>query len=244
MLTKLKLYNEITHFSLIARRYFINNFYDGMLTNLGILLGYFIPLITNIKVSSIEAVLVILPCLGTSISMLISGISGSYLSERAEQKKERIELDKAMVILDNVEEDNKSITTASNYTEEIQKAMITPIKINSLIDKEVKDKKRKISTRRKKTLHEKAESFTSKIVSAVNGTAPFLGGIVPSIPFFFAEEAGISVFLISFLIILIFIVFLGIFLGIISRESIIRNIFEMTLAFLITFLITFLVLRT
>ena len=109
MLKKLKLYNQITHFSLIARRYFINNFYDGMLTILGILLGFFIFLFSNPEESSIDAVFIVLPCLGTSISMLISGISGSYLSERAEQKKEKIELDKAMVILDNVEDDNKDI---------------------------------------------------------------------------------------------------------------------------------------
>lgn len=37
--SKIKIYNDITNFSEIARRYFINNFYDGALTILGIVLG-------------------------------------------------------------------------------------------------------------------------------------------------------------------------------------------------------------
>ena len=110
-----------------------------------------------------------------------------------------MELEKAMVILDNVEEDNKSAIGASEYSEEIQRAMITPIKINNVVEKQEKTKKKKNTKRKNKTIHEKAESFTNKIVSAVNGTAPFLGGIVPSIPFFFTANVGIPVFLTSFL---------------------------------------------
>lgn len=243
MFKKIKIYNEITRFSLIARRYAVNNFYDGMLTILGILLGFFMFIVYNPEITSIESILVILPSLGTSISMFMSGISGSYLSEKAEQKKKKRELDKAMVILEDesLEEINRS--TVLNYDEEIQKAMVTPININSSFKRKNPDKSRKILKRKKKSIHEKAERFANFIVSLTNGTAPLIGGIVPSIPFFFIQNAGIPTFLISFLTILICIVFLGIMLGAISKDSIIKNILEMIVAFIITFLISFLLLR-
>ena len=243
MFKKLKIYNEITHFSLIARRYFVNNFYDGMLTILGILLGFFMFIIYNTEITSIESILVIFPSLGTSISMFISGVSGSYLSERAEQKKERRELDKAMVILKDEKLKKKNRASVQDLDKEIQKAMVTPININSSFSKNNPEKKKKIIKRKKKTIHEKAERFTSVIVSFTNGTAPLLGGLIPSTPFFFIQNAGISTFLISFLTIFICMVFLGIILGMISKESIIKNILEMTAALIITFLISFLLLR-
>ncbi len=247
MIKKLKIYNEITHFSLIARRYFVNNFYDGMLTILGILLGFFMFIVYNPEITSIESILVIFPSLGTSISMFISGVSGSYLSERAEHKKEKRELDKAMVILedDQIEEINRLPEFKVN--EEIQKAMVTPINISNSFKKKNPVKIRKKSQKKKKsktkTIHEKAERFANVLVSFTNGTAPLLGGIVPSIPFFFIQNAGMWTFIISFLTIFICIVFLGILLGVISKESIIKNILEMTAAFIVTLLISFLILR-
>jgi predicted membrane protein (TIGR00267 family) len=214
-----------------------------MLTLLGILLGYFMFILYNTEISSIESILVIFPSLGTSISMFISGISGSYLSEKAEHKKEKRELDKAMVILEdeNLEDLNRAIVL--DPTEEIQKAMVTPINIKNSFNEETVDKKRKIIKRRKKTIHEKAERFANLIVSFTNGTAPLLGGIVPSIPFFFVQNAGIPTFLISFITIFVCIILLGIVLGAISKDSVIKNILEMTVAFLITIFISFLILR-
>ncbi|MFW6311324.1 MAG: hypothetical protein ACOC1K_03720, partial [Nanoarchaeota archaeon] len=44
---RLKLYNKITDYTTIARRYFINNFYDGNLTVLGVLLGFFVALLKD-----------------------------------------------------------------------------------------------------------------------------------------------------------------------------------------------------
>ncbi|MFX1457140.1 MAG: VIT1/CCC1 transporter family protein [Promethearchaeota archaeon] len=246
MFKKLKIYNEITHFTLIARRYFVNNFYDGMLTILGILLGFFMFILYNHSISSIESILVIFPCLGTSISMFISGISGSYLSERAELKKKKRELDKAMMILEDETLEEINSPSTLNIDVEIQKAMITPIQINNSYKKKNPEKTRKKTInqkKQKKTIHEKAERFANLFVSLTNGTAPLLGGIVPSIPFFFIQTAGIAVFLISFFTILICIIFLGILLGIISKESIIKNILEMVVAFIFTFLISFLLLR-
>jgi predicted membrane protein (TIGR00267 family) len=175
--------------------------------------------------------------------MFISGVSGSYLSERAEHKKEKRELDKAMVILEGeqLEELNRPADFITN--EEIQKAMVTPINIKNSFIKENPYKRRKIGRKKKKTIHEKAERFANIIVSITNGTAPLLGGIIPSIPFFFIQNAGIMTFLISFITILVCIVLLGIMLGAISKESMIKNILEMTTAFIVTFLVSLLLLR-
>ncbi len=243
MIKKIKIYNEISHFSLIARRYAVNNFYDGMLTILGILLGFFMFIIYNPKITSIESILVILPSLGTSISMFMSGISGSYLSEKAEQKKKKRELDKAMVILEDENLGDMNRSTVLSFDEEVQMAMVTPININNSFKRRNPDKNRKRFKRKNKSIHEKAERFANFIVSFTNGTAPLIGGIVPSIPFFFIQNAGIPTFLISFVTIFVCIVFLGIVLGAISKESIIKNILQMTVAFIVTFLISFLLLR-
>jgi len=237
MIEKLKIYNKITQFSFIARRYFVNNFYDGMLTILGILLGFFVLLIKDLETNYIDSSYVILTSLGTSISMLISGISGSYLSERAEQKTRKKELQKAMVIFED--EKDKDLKVEIKYTEDIQKAMVTPINMSNNIPKSIKHKKLK---KKAKTLHEKAESFASKIVASVNGVAPFTGGIIPIIPFFFIRNAGIMLFITSFIIIMICIVFLGVFLGVFSKESIIKNILEMSFAFALTVIISIVIL--
>ncbi|NHJ24415.1 MAG: hypothetical protein EAX89_07570 [Candidatus Lokiarchaeota archaeon] len=130
MLDKLKTYARITGLWAIARRYFINNFYDGMLTVLGILLGFFVILLKG-SINSIESNLVILTSLGSSISMFISGLTGSYLSERAEQKKLKIALDKAMAL--NETENNKQV--AISYVEEIEKSMLMNVNRRRMLRK-------------------------------------------------------------------------------------------------------------
>ena len=229
IIEKIKTYAKITNLWAVARRYFVNNFYDGMLTVLGILLGFFVILLKE-NVVSIESNLVILAGLGSSISMLISGLTGSYLSERAEQKKVKDTIKKSMILSE--ESDFNAKETRS--LEEIEKSMLIKIKKKRNRKRSsTQDEKKQI-----KTIQEKAETFTSMIVSIVNGFSPFLGGIVPLIPFGFVPEAGISVFIISFLLILLCIIMLGIFLGIVSRESIIKNILQMVLAFFITIVIS------
>ena len=226
IIEKIKTYAKITNLWAVARRYFVNNFYDGMLTVLGILLGFFVILLKE-NVVSIESNLVILAGLGSSISMLISGLTGSYLSERAEQKKIKDTIKKSMILSEESDLNARSI-------EEIEKSMLIKIKKKRNRKRSsTQDEKKQI-----KTIQEKAETFTSMIVSIVNGFSPFLGGIVPLIPFGFIPEAGISVFIISFFMILLCIIMLGIFLGIVSRESIIKNILQMVLAFFITIVIS------
>ncbi|MFX1259227.1 MAG: VIT1/CCC1 transporter family protein [Promethearchaeota archaeon] len=211
-----------------------------MLTILGILLGFFVILL-HAPNQPIQSNYIILTGLGTSISMLISGISGSYLSERAEQKKDKKELDRAMGIVDEKKVNNEDYKIREKENQ-IKQAMIIPVKLkNTKIKKRISFKEKK-EKKRKKTIHEKAETFTGIIVSLVNGISPFLGGIVPIIPFFFVAEAGIASFIQAFVIIFICIIFLGIFLGIISKESITKNIIQMLAAFTITILITVLIL--
>jgi VIT1/CCC1 family predicted Fe2+/Mn2+ transporter len=234
--SQIKVYNEITNFIEIARRYFINNFYDGALTILGILLGFFVVIVKNPSQSTIPSVYIILPGLGTTISMFMSGISGSYLSERAEQKKLKADLALAMGIIDEeVEEENQE--DLGTQEEELKKAMLKPVRLeNNNIQTKAK-KKRKI-----KTIHDKAESFSEIIVAFVNGAAPFSGGVVPLIPFFFVKNASFIIFIFSFLVILLCIIVLGIFVGRISKESIAKNILQMLFAFTLTFIIVVLFL--
>ena len=231
MFERAKTYAKITNLWSIARRYFVNNFYDGMLTVLGILLGFFVLILKGDQ-RSIDSYFVILTGVGSSISMLISGLTGSYLSEKAEQKKIKEELNRAMVITNSEEEE---VLEDSIDVKEIEKAML--IKINHNVKLKTMSRLRK-KKKKIKTLQEKAENFTSIIVSLINGGSPFLGGLVPLIPFFLVSTAGISTFITSFFIILFCIILLGVFLGIVSKESIIKNILQMTFAFFITLLIS------
>ena len=236
---KLKLYNKITNYAKIARRYFINNFYDGNLTVLGVLLGFFVALIKDPS-ELILSSYVILTGIGTSISMLISGASGSYLSEKAEQRKAQHELHQAMGV---IEEEVRRGEPDRVVRKEVERAMLRPIrqKVDARIAK-IKKREEKDHDE-PKTLHEKAEGFAGIIVSLVNGISPFLGGLVPIIPFFFVAQAGFPTFIIAFIIIFISIIFLGIFLGAISNESKIKNVLKMSLAFALTLVVTILFLN-
>ncbi len=236
MIERFKTYAKISDFGSIARRYFVNNFYDGMLTIIGILLGFFI-LIFKEGQQTVDSHIVLLTGFATSISMFMSGLSGSYISEKAEQKRSKSELDKAMVILKENEEDDKLLDK-----KEIEKAMLT---VNFNDKNRIKNLNLKKSTnkrRKAKTLQEKAERFASVIVSLVNGCAPLLGGIVPLIPFFFTLKATFIFFIYSFLIVFMCIVLLGVFVGFISRESLWKNVLKMLVAFGLTIIISMLLL--
>ena len=239
MIEKFKTYAKITDFGSIARRYFVNNFYDGMLTIIGILLGFFI-LIFKDGQQTVDSHIVLLTGLATSISMFMSGLSGSYISEKAEQKRLKSELDKAMVILK--EEEEEEMNDKLLDSKEIEKAMLT-VEFND--ENQIKNlglEKSKKKRRKAKTLQEKAERFASIIVSLVNGCAPLFGGIVPLIPFFFTLKATFIFFIYSFLIVFICIVLLGIFVGFISRESLWKNVLKMLIAFGLTIIVSMLLL--
>ncbi len=235
---KYKEYNNITGYTQICRRYFVNNFYDGMLTILGILLGFFVILLNNPN-QPIQSNYIILTGVGTSISMFISGVSGSYLSEKAEQRKEKKELDIAMGI---VSTDQQTFEVDVDE-KEIEKAMVIPPKnFNDNIKKRRALRRKKKKQKKHKTIHDKAERFTGVVVALVNGLSPFLGGIVAIFPFFFVKEARFTCFITSFTIIFVCIVLLGIFLGKISKESILKNVMQMLGAFTLTIIIIILIL--
>ena len=81
---------NITRSHVIARRYFVVNGFDGALTMLGLLVGFYVsenvrlPVVTN-------------ACLGVAIALGMSGVSSAYISEAAEKQRELRELERAMV---------------------------------------------------------------------------------------------------------------------------------------------------
>ena len=81
---------KITRSQVIARRYFIVNGFDGALTMLGLLVGFYVS-------EDVRLPVVINACLGVAIALGMSGVSSAYISEAAEKQRELRELEKAMV---------------------------------------------------------------------------------------------------------------------------------------------------
>jgi predicted membrane protein (TIGR00267 family) len=75
----------------IARRYLITNGFDGTLTMLGLMTGFYISGTTELRVA-------INGCLGAAVALFVSGFSSAYLSEKAERKQELRELEQALLI--------------------------------------------------------------------------------------------------------------------------------------------------
>jgi predicted membrane protein (TIGR00267 family) len=74
----------------IARRYFVKNGFDGSMTMLGIIVGAWIVDVTRPEI-------VVTSGLGACLAMGISGISGAYMTERAERKRDLKALEDAMI---------------------------------------------------------------------------------------------------------------------------------------------------
>jgi predicted membrane protein (TIGR00267 family) len=74
----------------IFRRYFVVNGFDGALTTLGLLIGFYITGESNLKI-------VVTACLSAAIALAMSGFSSAYVSEAAERKRELQQLQDAMV---------------------------------------------------------------------------------------------------------------------------------------------------
>ncbi len=88
---KWKRYHEISNVGPITRRYFVMNAFDGALTMLGVVIGAAIS--GNIQNSTI----IISAGIAGSIAMGASGISGAYMTEKAERTKKLKKLEKAML---------------------------------------------------------------------------------------------------------------------------------------------------
>lgn len=72
------------------RRYFVVNGFDGALTMLGLVMGFYVSDYTEFTV-------VITTCLATALALGMSGISSAYISEAAERRHTLMKLEKAMV---------------------------------------------------------------------------------------------------------------------------------------------------
>jgi predicted membrane protein (TIGR00267 family) len=83
-------YDQIANFTDIGRRVFANNSFDGILTIIGILLGAYYSGIN-------DAMTIVKTGLGASIAMGVSGAWGAYYTEKAERRKEIIELERAIL---------------------------------------------------------------------------------------------------------------------------------------------------
>jgi len=81
---------RVTSSEAIARRYFVVNGFDGALTMLGIIMGYYISGEGSLSIA-------ISVCLGAAIALGMSGLSSAYVSESAERQQELKALETAMV---------------------------------------------------------------------------------------------------------------------------------------------------
>ena len=87
---KWKQYSKISNVGSITRRYFVMNAFDGALTMLGVIIGAFVA-------GQLESRIIITAALAGSIAMGASGMSGAYMTEKAERKKKLKKLERAML---------------------------------------------------------------------------------------------------------------------------------------------------
>lgn len=90
MIQRLLRFIAISRSQRIARRYFVVNGFDGALTMLGLLMGFYFSAGADLDVA-------VTACLGGAIALGMSGFSSAYLSEAAERRREFHKLQKAMV---------------------------------------------------------------------------------------------------------------------------------------------------
>ena len=90
MLEKISLALRISRSKIIVRRYFITNGFDGVLTMLGLLVGFRVS-------GSIETEILLATGFGAAIALAVSGLSSAYISESAERKHELDNLRSAMM---------------------------------------------------------------------------------------------------------------------------------------------------
>jgi predicted membrane protein (TIGR00267 family) len=85
-LQQFKEYDDIAEIGEIARRYFVMNAFDGILTIIGVLTGSYVARVESASV-------VISTGLATSVAMGISGLWGAYFTEAAERKRDLDDLE-------------------------------------------------------------------------------------------------------------------------------------------------------
>lgn len=89
-LRSMKLYLKMTRGDTIARRYFIMNSFDGIVTILGVITGSFATNISN-------PAMILTIGLSTAIAMGMSGISGTFMAEKTEREIEITQLEESLL---------------------------------------------------------------------------------------------------------------------------------------------------
>jgi predicted membrane protein (TIGR00267 family) len=84
-------YFQVTGAQMIIRRYFAMNAFDGAMTSLGVVIGAYISHIHDPR--SVVGVIIT-----SGIAMMVSGFSGTYMTESAERSHSLNELEDAMLI--------------------------------------------------------------------------------------------------------------------------------------------------
>jgi predicted membrane protein (TIGR00267 family) len=87
---KISLALRISRSRTIMRRYFITNGFDGVLTMLGLLIGFRLSGSTEYAVLSATG-------FGAAVALMVSGLSSAYISESAERRHELDTLRQAMM---------------------------------------------------------------------------------------------------------------------------------------------------
>ena len=89
MLAYFRFLIQLTHARKIFRRYFVTNGFDGALTTLGLIIGFYSAQLVAVSV-------VIKACMGAAIALAVSGFASAYVSEAAEREKELKELERSL----------------------------------------------------------------------------------------------------------------------------------------------------
>ncbi len=84
------LFIRITRSQSIARRYFVVNGFDGALTMLGLLMGFYLS-------DQVALSVAISVCLGAAVALGMSGLTSAYISETVERAHELKNLEDAMI---------------------------------------------------------------------------------------------------------------------------------------------------
>jgi len=74
----------------IARRYFVVNGFDGALTMMGIIMGFYAS-------GEARVTVVVGACVGAAVALGVSGVTSAYISESAERTRELQALEEAMI---------------------------------------------------------------------------------------------------------------------------------------------------
>jgi len=90
-LEDIETYFQVTGAQKIIRRYFAMNAFDGAMTSLGVVIGAYLSQIHEPR--SVVGVIIT-----SGIAMMVSGFSGTYMTERAERSHSLNELEDAMLI--------------------------------------------------------------------------------------------------------------------------------------------------